>query len=375
VNRKTLLFPFATAINFFSVSGLLIIAGLVGKAELAANIGVIQGSIFAVFLSLSGNARNLILSKNSEDIEKSLVYFRLLTLLPAVILAYLLASSLIDVPAYLVSGLILRKCSEWLVELQLANREQCEDFFYAIRYSLINLLGFFMLVLGLLVSSDMLIFKVIIFIWAVLPILFLWPYIRFVTSLQKIKVSFTPLIPHLGSSSIIGISTYIFRILIVILAGKILAGQVFTAYALGGVISSVYTYAIGPTLVLKSGVRKNNVMLLMVSICIFLGGALVLAPASIWSEEFYSPFFMHGIGFSLMGGGIMLLAQQQRLYLLQVYEKDVFVPDALINILIISSIPFAYYIFGDWAFTVFFLWSAILNFLFYISLGIKVARV
>ncbi|RLA46686.1 MAG: hypothetical protein DRR42_18190 [Gammaproteobacteria bacterium] len=63
---KSLLFPLAAALNFFSITALLIITGLTGSGELAANIAIAQGAILVVFLSLSGNARNLILASSTE---------------------------------------------------------------------------------------------------------------------------------------------------------------------------------------------------------------------------------------------------------------------------------------------------------------------
>ncbi len=78
--------------------------------------------ILAIFLSLSGNARNLILASSSLDDEKNLFYFRLIALIPAVIAVYCLPRSAIETPIYLIVGLVIRKCSEWLAELQLANR-------------------------------------------------------------------------------------------------------------------------------------------------------------------------------------------------------------------------------------------------------------
>ena len=67
----------------------------------------------------------------------------------------------------------------------------------------------------------------------------------------------------------------------------------------------------------------------------------------------------------------MILAQRQRLYILQVYNKDVFVPDALSNILLIGSIPFACNLAGVEVVTVFFLWSAILALMFYMPLALR----
>jgi len=364
--RTSLIFPLAAAINFFSVTALLIISGLLGKQNLAAELGVVQGAIIAVFLSLSGNARNLILANSSDNDEKNLFCLRLLLMFPAVITVFYLATDIVEISIYLIGALILRKCSEWIAELQLANREKYNDILFAEKYVQINTIGFLFLVL-MLTFSWMGIFYFTLYVWAILPIAFSWPYIRWILEVKEFKLSFTRFIPHIGSSSVIGITTYIFRVLIVILAGKALSGQLFTAYALGGVVSALYTYSLGPTLLVR-GENTNAPILLFTLINLLIGGGVCLA-ALFLDVEFDSSLFVYAIGFSLMGGGIMLLAQRKRLYILQVARKDVFVPDALINILITISIPFAYYVVGQASFTVFFLWSAILNLVVYSSLS------
>ena len=339
--KQTFLYPLITAINFFSVTALLIISGLFGKDSLSADIAIIQGAIMAVFFALSGNARNLILANSSASDEQNLFYFRLLILFPAVILAFLLATNIVDVPIYLVIGLILRKCSEWIAELQLANREKNTDFSFARKYLQLNVIGFLLLIAALFFSSINA-FYFFLYLWAVLPLSFVCPHFQWILDAKRCQLNFARFVPHIGSSAIIGITTYIFRILVFIFAGKIIAGQMFTAYALGGVVSSLYTYALGPTLILHEKGTSWKGLMLFFAFCLLLGSIVILS-AFFLVLEIYSPLFLYAIGYSIIGGGIMLLAQHQRLYFLQVCKKDVFVPDTLANILLIASMPFAYY--------------------------------
>jgi len=369
--KQELMFPFAAAINFFSVTGLLILAGLLGKGSLAADIAVIQGAILAVFHGLSANARNLILaSKSHQADEKSLFYFRLLVALPAIVASYYLLSGATDVPDALFIGLVLRKCCEWLAELHLANREIRGDHGFAKQYIALNSIGFLLPALALLIPSWNEHFFTAIILWAIIPALLSSDYIRFVIRLKQLKTDFSPLLPHIGSTTIIGVSTYVFRILIVILAGKSLAGQMFSAYALGGVISSLYIHAIGPTLVLHKSESEQKLLRIAVLLCVITGTIAIGTAFSQISTPF-EPVYLYGVGFSMIGGGIMIMAQRQRLYILQILKRDVFVPDALSNILLIGSIPFAYYIIGPQALPFLFLWSATLAFLFYIPLANK----
>ncbi len=367
---KPLLYPVVAASNFFSITALLIITGLLGFNELAADIAIVQAAIVAVFLSLSGNARNMILSADSKGEEKSLFYFRLLAMFPAGMAVLYLTTNTIEVPTYLVIGLILRKCSEWGVELQLASGEKADDYQLAFRYIRINVISFLTIVLTILIPSWIDYFPFTLYFWALLPILVITPYLRLIREFKKYPVSFINLIPHLGSTAIIGISMYVFRILIIILIGKSFAGQMFTAYALGGLVSSLYTHAIGPTLMLKKSTADSRILLTTVSVFVVLGMAVILTTLR-WEANWYSSGLLLAIGCSIIGGALMLVAQRQRLYILQVLKKDVFVPDALANMLLIISIPFAYYLFGVTAAVFFFLWSAVLHLFFYLPLAYK----
>jgi hypothetical protein len=309
-------------------------------------------------------------SGSSASDEKNLLYFRAAIILPAITAVYYLANTVVDISVYLFAGLVLRKCCEWLAELQLANREVNSDFGFARRYVWLNSFGFLLPVSTMLVPAVSDAFYAALYVWAFLPAILSVPHLRFIFGLNKFRLNFSRLIPHMGSTAVIGVSTYVFRVLIVLLVGKSIAGQMFSAYAIGGVLSSLYVYALGPTLVLRNQHGNSGTLYMIVAGC-FLLGALSIASALFWQQSIYEPIFVYAIGYSLIGGGVMILAQRQRLYILQVHNQDVFVPDALSNILLVGSIPFAYYLVGVEIVPAFFLISAILAFLFYIPLSYK----
>lgn len=369
--KKEVLFPFAAALNVFSVVGLLIFAGLLGRGNLAADIAVMQGAILAIFHSLSANARNLILAGGvAQDEERNLFFFRLFLMVPAIIAVFLLVGSTTEVSVYLFAGLVTRKCSEWIAELHLANREVEADTGFAFWYVVSNGAALLLLVGALVVDDWNAYFDYLIIAWAVLPMLRSIPYARhfFASGVRDLRLAH--LIPHMGSTTIIGFSTYVFRILIIMLAGKSLSGQMFSAYALGGILSSLYVQAVGPTLVHRGAKNELKYLLVVVTFCLLLGAMLALAGRH-WEFFDYPALFVHAIGVSLVGGGIMILAQRQRLYILQTLKKDVFVPDALSNVLLIASVPFIFYIVGVESLAYLFLWSAILSLMFYVPLSMR----
>ena len=78
-------FPLAIALSLFSTTAFLIVLAMLGRAELSADVGVVQGASLGVFLAFSANARNLILSAPTASRFFDLVRVRLL-LLPLVCL-------------------------------------------------------------------------------------------------------------------------------------------------------------------------------------------------------------------------------------------------------------------------------------------------
>ena len=80
-------FPLAFMANTFAVTVLLIVLGLAGHREMAADVGVVQAATLALLYAFSANARSLILSKKSAVSASSVMIGRLLLLLPLAIAA------------------------------------------------------------------------------------------------------------------------------------------------------------------------------------------------------------------------------------------------------------------------------------------------
>ncbi len=362
-------FPAAASINFFSITALLVMAGITGKEVLAAEIGVLQAAIAAVFLSLSGNARSIILSGSNDRDEKDIFAFRVLVLPFAIIVVYALIEGAIEVPGVLIFGFIMRKCTEWFTELQLASKERDGDYRFVSAYVFANLLLLLLLML-FLVFSLMQAFYLTLFVWALVPFVFSASYVRRTFDVGMFKADYRAILPNIGSSAIIGLTTYIFRLLIIYLVGKGVAGQLFSAYAIGGVVSALYIQAFGPSIILQSSAsdfRKTFAFALLWVIA----GVTMLSVMSLMAIGLSSSMLLYGIGVSMIGGGLMVLAQRQKLYILQLLKKDVFVVDSLANMILLMSVPLAYFMFGESFLVSMFLWSAIINCFFYMAVTYK----
>jgi hypothetical protein len=367
-------FPVAYAVNSFAMTLMLISLGLAGRSELAAEVGIVQGATLALFYALSANARNLILNPASPVSTRFILRGRLLLMVPLAAISLGLAAPLGGAEQGLAVALIMRRCMEWLSEVYLGEMERTRAQGSA-KWFLLRECASFILVLAWVLSNAPMPLLAW-YAWALLPALV---NIRFVQGAirisEKAAASWRILAPHFGSTAIIGVTVYVFRLLILSLTGKETAGDLYTAFAIGGFPGSVFAVALGPSIVLheqRSGRVYFPWYLKSVSLLsLGLGAAFSLgslfAPNLLgWTGK--SAFFWGAMGLSLIGGVIMVQAQRVRLRLLQHHEhKDVFGPDVLQNILVVASVPFSYYLLGEPALTALYLWSAVLALVFYSS--------
>jgi hypothetical protein len=173
----------------------------------------------------------------------------------------------------------------------------------------------------------------------------------------------------------IGITVYVFRLLILLIVGKETAGELYTAFAIGGMVGSVYASALGPTLVLhevRTGERYWPMKLKMSLWAWFSAGTILFLVSQFgyealgWTSK--TDLFLGAMGLSMIGGVVMVFAQRIRLRLLQVVEDDdVYGPDVMMNILILAIIPCLYYVVGEGALMTLYLINSIFAFLFYYS--------
>ena len=358
----------------FSMTAFLVMLGLFGQLRLAADVGIVQAATLAIFFAFSANARNLILRDKEGNSTSQLLMFRLYTIPLLSFASCLLSIGITDVEGFIVFVLIARRCSEWIAELHISESERIGNLSIGYRFILIQtlLLIFIILTINQVYSV---VFITGLTLWAFSPIFL---SIHFVVSgLRKFRPDWSSdlrmILPHLGSSWVIGLTTYLFRLTLISLVNKSVAGVLFSAYAAGGMLNSVYTYALGPSLVSDKNRKHNHstnrtTFVILVSIALIGLAIAFLAgePTIKLAENEYRTFFWFTLGISMIGACVMIQAQKVRLYLLQIYRSDnVFVPDALANILIIASVPFAFYLFGYTALSFLFLFSAVVNWFFY----------
>jgi hypothetical protein len=354
---------------------MLIVFSLAGQSHLAADLGLAQASTSVLFYAFSGNARNVILSGRNTDIAKSLFNIRLVLLVPLTLLAFWLNLSFGGVTLVITLSIILRRAGEWMGEVDLAERERNSDRQFALLYITIQAAVFAVAALWLILHIPDPV--IALMLWAGLPLLLHFKYAAIaIKELRRtILMMARAAIPQFGSTIAISVSLYMFRILLVLLVGKAVAGDLFAAFAIGGILGSISLNALAPAIAYHEklhGITTYPKWLTFALLSCLVAGATISGLADYvngafdWSHK--SILFWQALGLSMIGGVVMTRAQVLRSRLLiQHADHDLFGPDLLMNLLIVAAVPFGYYVYGLSAMSTLSLFSAILAYGFYKS--------
>lgn len=369
------LFPLVYLTITQSTTALLIIVGVLGRPEIAADIALIQGATVATFYALSANARNMILRHTAPLLVSEILLARLVLLVPLMVVSVILAVTGSTVTWWLAVCLVVRRGVEWINEVHLCQAELSGRARFAVSFFLLQC-SVFVFAAGSLAFSLPSALPALT-LWAILPIAF---SIRFLgsaarASLSSLKRIFSILTSHVGSTLIIGLRIYAFRILIVLLVAKDVAGDLFTAIAIGSFMGTLFANVFGPSIELhrertgRLSFPRSFKFALTVSLA---AGASLLLSLKFFPQWFpllgKPSFFWLSCGLSLIGGALMVAAQSVRLRLLRANDgRAVFGPDVLIHISLLGAVPLAYFLFGVTGLSGLYLVDAILTYLFYKS--------
>ncbi len=344
--RPEILFPIAYLALTQAMTALLVGAGLFGHGELAADIGLAQAATLATFFALSGNARNLILSARARVTLAPIVATRLALIIPLGAGAFLLCIAARG-DAALALALVVRRAVEWIGELELSERELVGDLPGA-RWSLLLQIGLLAGALGVIAFAPEYVLWAI-WAWALGPLITASRFVKsaFHRSIGQVRYAIGILLPHLGSTAVSGVSLYIYRALLVLVAEKAVAGDLFAAFAIGSFLGSMYANVLGASASLHEerggGAYFAGTLRAALAACIGTG-LLILGlawmRADLLAQTHKSLLFWWAAGWSLVGGGIMLVAQRVRLRLIaQSHGERVFGPDVLIHVCLIMAVP------------------------------------
>lgn len=361
---KHYLFPLALGFNSFSLQALIVFAGLTGRSTLAADLSLAQAAMIALFFSFSGNARNLVLKSQGGETERSIMQMRLLSAPVLAGVALLVSVHLSRVDVLISAAVVLRQLSEWFSEIELARREKSGEAGFAKRFLAVSVLPLAALAASLPFAPWL--FKPLLLLWAALPLaLCSGAIVRGVSTLARISIEWGKILPNCSSTLVIGMVVFFFRLLISGFAGKEIAGQLFTAFAIGSLAGSLYERTIGPSFKVSAELSRVRPLMFRLAMAlpvlgIALMGLLLYSGDSIPFLQ-KNMYLVAATSFSLVGGYVMMGAQAIKIDLLHSNGRDdVFMADLLSNFGILVAVPVTFLLFGEGAFTALYLCNAVI---------------
>lgn len=360
-----MIFPLAYLLLTSSATMLVIVLGLGGRAELAAELAVVQGALLATFYAFSASTRTLILQGHSELTPERLLAIRLVALPVLCVAAYFLSVTAAGISSVVALLLILRRACEWIAEIRLSEVELTNHPHIAKRvlYVQAALTALTALVFIFTPAWSM----TALAVYAVSPLIGAWPRASIASfRLASLIRTFRIASPYIGSTAVEGVGNYVFRLMVFLLTGPSFSGTLFTAFILGGFAATLFANAIGPSL----GRRRSRAPALLTAGTAVLAAAgllvSVLSIATHLADWLARPgYFWLATGLSMVGGAVMIVAQWIRVRLFDLQHGDVlFGPDVIRNVAAILAAPVLSYI-TPLAITGLYLVMAIVTFVLY----------
>jgi glycosyltransferase involved in cell wall biosynthesis len=324
----------------YSLTGMLIVLGLLGELTIASDVAVVQGAALATFYVLSGDARHLIL--NGKVQARNIAFFRLMATIPLAMLAYMMSAYLGGVHSLLAGMLIIRRSTEWLAEPHVTEIEKLDGRWKGLVWQVF----FFFFAVGDLVYLHQ---YWPVLLWAVSPITYSLKFLRH----AKFDDFYVPAKSNLVGTAIMGISNYALRVLIVQLVGKISAGMLFPAIAIGSFAGTMFANVAGSTIIRKGLLDAYS----------FKFGLWIWSLCGVTIFLISQETFGKTLGLSMVGSTLMVYAQRERLINL----KDGFTlnSDLLVHLILLCIIPLIYYTGGLDFLSAIYLFNALLAWVFY----------
>ena len=360
-----MIYPLAYVVTTSSLTLLLIFVGVFAQPASAADLALAQGAVLASFYAFSANVRNLVLQRQAGTDADRIMLARLLFLPPLCALAYFLSVHVAALPVALAAPVIARRSCEWLGEVHLSRSELAQRR-GAVVLSLALQLATLAAVVLVFIAAPALTTPAL-WVWALAPLIGAVPH-NLRASARDLGATLRMLMPHIGSTMIIGISIYLLRLIVVLITERPNAGILFTGIAIGSFAGSLFANVLGPSLALRRSTDEHSRLLRPVLIGFtVVGFALAFASPFLSHLPLGKPtFFWATVGLSLVGSAIMIEAQRVRLGLFAASRgEEFFGPDVLRTLTLMVAAPVIAFLLGiRWLAALYFV-DAILTWVFY----------
>lgn len=364
----------AYGLNLFIPTLILIISSLFKNYELTAEIGIVIGLNIIFTQIFSANLRSILILKNDTDNIYSYIIFRIIISSFALVINIIIFYKYNFVYFEILLQIIILILIQWQCEIILTYYEIKSDLKKFINYLFLCLIFSLLIISSFIFQIDFL-YVIIFFNFLYLGFLIfgIFQLNKKLNSISKIFFG-TIKSPAFFSSLAISISNLFWRITILILCGKVLAGIYFASFAIGSLPGTLFNISFGPTIIKKNIKIKY---LEKIKFYAYLTIAFLIFLTSYNKDKiFFDNQFtqLFGTTISLLGAVFMIKGQYYRQFIIQKtdYTSKLFNYDIIYSVIICLIVPILFLIGGDSLIVISFLVSSLLSFgmykLIYINL-------
>ena len=353
--------------NLFLPTLILIISSLFKQYSLAAELGILIGINIIFTQIFSANLRSIIISKNSTNNIYSHIIFRSVVVFFALLVNFIIFYNYNFIYFEVLLQITILILIQWQCEIILTYYEIKNYKKKFLEYLFVCFI-FSLLIIGSFIFQYN--FLLILIFFNILFLLFLIIGIFQVDrKFNSIKKIFLNVIKSKAffSSLTISLSNLVWRLLILSLCGKTLAGIYFASFAIGSLPGTLFNNSFGPTML------KKNLKIKYLDIfkfCSYLAITFLMLVCLYHKDKiFFDNQFtqLFGTSISLVGSIFMIKGQYYRQFIIQKtnYKSTLFNYDIIYSLIICLIVPFLFLIGGIKLIIISFLISSLISFAIY----------
>ncbi len=326
-----------------------------------------------VFFPLNGNVRHYILNSNNNYIN-NLITFRLLSYFPLFLLSFLIAYFVLDTDYKTILKIVLLGSFYWINEIFVSFEEKNNK--YQLIFLLIILYSFslFMTLFVDNIKGDFTYVLIAYLISLIFALDSIFKKLKFKIVIKNVISDIKEMIiPQIGGTFMIGISSFLYKVLILSFISKSVAGTIFIALTISGLMLTVFTYGLGPSII-KNQISKDqkttvNLIYKLSVIPILIGiMSVLLKYFNIINFEIIEnqEIFFYCFGISLMGIPFSILGQYFKLSVIyQSLKLNVYIYDSIPNLSVLLLILLIILNFETYLVGITYLYTGALTFFIY----------
>jgi len=351
-------------LNLFIPTLILFISSLFKNYELTAELGIVIGLNIIFTQIFSANLRSILISKNKTDNIYPYIIFRLSISFLALIANIVIVYNYNFVYSEVLLQITILILIQWQCEIILTYYEIKSDFKKFNNYLLMSLIFSLLIVGSFIFQKDFL--NVLIFFNFLFLIFLVFGIFQLNKKINSISKIFLDIIksPAFFSSLSISLSNLFWRVAILILCGKTLAGIYFASFAIGSLPGTLFNISFGPT-VIKHNIKIKNIdklkfyAYLVIAFLIFVA---LYNKDKIFLDNQFTQLF--GTAISLFGAIFMIKGQYYRQFIIQKTDQisKLFNYDMVYSVIIILIVPILFLVGGANLVVISFLISSLLSF-------------